>query len=115
MSDEGVTCRYVYTEAEYKTAMRGKSSYKPSLWGLGVIFIGVIGSVVYNLFFTTSPVPVSFMSRVSDLLPLLFVMGFVVWLFLRQPRRVFRKGSLCNLEIFIGCLLEGVHQKQCPP
>ncbi len=111
MSDEGVTCRYVFTEAEYKAAMRGMKHYPPQTkWPVIFVFILFFGSMVFHYSHPDSSVPTTVASWIPELLPVLLVGALFVWLFFFAPGRAFRKGDMCNLEMSYRVSPEGLHQ-----
>jgi hypothetical protein len=119
MSNEAITCRFVFTPQEMKRAIRCYWRYSPLKWWLGGILLIPLILTLYPIVFPgSSPStqvprdiqnPTFLMSFVQNVLPILIFIGLVVYIFVFQTSRSFRKGTYFNQEMTYTFRDAGVH------
>jgi hypothetical protein len=118
MSDQVITCRFVFTSAEYRKALRCYWRYSPLKWWMLALVLIVLGTTLYPAISSgtlwqdnSNPASSQLMILFWNLLPFLCFFGFISVLLVFQTIRVFRKGPFFNQEMIYLLRESGVHMK----
>jgi YcxB-like protein len=115
VSDETITCRYVFTGPEYGRAMRCYWKHAKSKWALAAIVLICGGLTLYGALFPDEsqppPPPATGSSIFFALLPALCFVIFIAVLVLFAGQFYFRRTAYFNKEMTYTLWDGGVHIK----
>jgi hypothetical protein len=111
MSNEAITCQYIFSPVEYRRAMQCYWRYSPLKWWFVVLFLflSAVALNPYNFPDSSPQETYTASSVLIALVPVIVVFVFVIGLIVLQTKWTFRKGAYFNQEMIYTFQNTGVH------